>query len=60
MIKFHSKVVRVQEMGGKTIVNFKQKIVDSETPDKADDSDEVKMYDKQEQAEDAINEFMNG
>lgn len=58
MVKFHSRVVRVSQMGGKTIVNFKEKIVDEETPNNPQEMDEVKMFDKIEDADDAIAIFM--
>ena len=59
MTRFHSKVVRVKEMGGKVLVEFKEKRVDSSKPDEADiDSNEVKVYDGVEVAEAAVDAFM--
>ena len=59
MTRFHSKVVRVKEMGGKVLVEFKEKRVDSSKPDEADiDTNEVKVYDGVEVAEAAVDAFM--
>ncbi len=59
--RFHSKVVRVKEMGGKVLVEFKEKLVDSSNPTEAVvDTNNVKMFDKIEDAEGEIEQFMAG
>lgn len=57
--RFHSKVARVQEMGGKFVVNLKEKLVEQEAPDKAAvDTDVVKLFDTFEEVENVITKFM--
>jgi hypothetical protein len=56
--KFHSKVVRVNEMGGKVVVEFKEKLVETDKPDPVVETSEVEMYDTWEPAETAISTFM--
>lgn len=56
--KFHSKVVRVNEMGGKFVVEFKEKLVETDKTDPTIESSVVNMYDKAEAAEHAISEFL--
>ena len=59
MTRFHSKVVRVTQMSGKAVVNFKEKHVPQETPDKPDvDEDSIKIFDSLDEAEKAIVAFM--
>lgn len=60
MTRFHSKVVRVTEMGGKYVVNFKHKFVDNAALDKpVIDTDDVKMFDDEVSAEEAIDKFLS-
>ena len=59
MIKFKSKVVRVNEMGGKWVVEFKEKQFlseDGETP--SIDTATVELYKTAEDAMEAIEGFI--
>ena len=58
MVKFHSRVVRVNQMGGKVIVNFKEKLVEEGNNDPLKEIDEVVMFGAAEEAEKAIDTFM--
>ena len=58
MVKFHSRVVRVNQMGGKVIVNFKEKLVEEGNNDPLKEIDEVVMFGVAEEAEKAIDTFM--
>ena len=59
MIKFKSKVVRVNEMGNKVVIEFKQKVFESGIDGPVIDDSEVIMYDTVEQANDAIDLFFS-
>lgn len=59
MIKFKSKVVRVQEMGGKVVVEFKERVFNSDSGDApAVDTQDVQMFDTPAAAEIAIKKFV--
>ena len=59
MLKFKSKVVRVNEMGGKWVVEYKEKVFESGTEGPIVDDSEVFIYDTEEQANDAITAFFS-
>ena len=60
MIKFHSKVVSVNEMGGKVVVEFKEKIFESGVESPVVDDNTVTIYDTVEKATDAMEAFFSG
>lgn len=56
--KFRSRVVRCSEMGGKVVVEFKEKYVVTDNQEPQIDSSDVEMFDKVEEAERAIEKFL--
>ena len=59
MVKFKSKVVRVNEMGGKFVVEFKQKMFESGVDHPIVDDSDVEMYDTEKKANDAIEAYFS-
>lgn len=59
MIKFKSKVVRVNEMGNKWVVEFKEKVFESGVEHPVVDDSRVVIYDTAELAMDAIDNFVS-
>lgn len=56
--KFHSKVVRGNEMGGKLVYEFKEKLIEEGNVEAVIDRAEVKLFDTLEEAEKAIEDFL--
>ena len=59
MVKFKSKVVRVNEMGGKFVVEFKEKVFEKDVEDAIVDDSDVQMYDTAAAANDAITAYFS-
>lgn len=58
MIKFLSRTVRVKTMGGKFVVELKEKSFTEDGEGPATDSSDLKVFDTAEDAETAVWEFM--
>ena len=59
MIRFKSKVVRMNEMGGKFVVEFKEKAFETGVDEPVVDSNVVEMYATQAEADKAVNIFFS-
>jgi hypothetical protein len=59
MIKFKSKVVRVNEMGGKWVVEFKEKVYEAGTEGAIIDDAQVNMYDTAEACNEAVTAYFS-
>ena len=57
MIRFKSKVIRVNEMGGKFVVEFKEKAFETGVDEPVVDSNVVEMYATQAEANKAVEVF---
>lgn len=60
MLKFKSKVVRVQEMGGKFVVECKEKVFESGVEEPVVDTSDAAMYDTEDKAMKAVDSFFSG
>ena len=57
MIRFKSKVVRMNEMGGKFVVEFKEKAFETGVDEPVVDSNVVELYATQAEANKAVEVF---
>ena len=57
MVRFKSKVIRVNEMGGKFVVEFKEKAFETGVDEPVVDSNVVEMYATQAEANKAVEVF---
>ena len=51
MYKFHSRVIRTSHVGGKIMVNYKEKAFIQDQEEAVIDEDTVQLFDTEEEAE---------